>query len=802
MTGGPSEHVREPASGETHSELSGSAGDVVQAGTIHGGIFFGGQGRARGPVLQQLPVGVHGFVNRQVELDRLDTFLAGDVAGSSVAGVSVIVGTAGVGKTSLAVHWAHRVRPHFPDGQLYVNLRGYDPGPPIGADRVLDRFLRALDVPPRSIPVDVDDKAALYRSLLANRRMLVVLDNAATVGQVRPLLPGTAACLVVVTSRSRLSGLVIRDGAHRVTLDVLTAPDAVLLLRTATAAYRAEDDSAELVELARLCGRLPLALRIAAERAARRPRIPLDQLIMGLRDESGFWAALSSGEDEDAEAVRTAFAWSYRALAEQTARVFRLLGLYPGSEFSTAAAAVLVGVDVNETRRQLDILAGLHLMEENGADRYQFHDLLRIYATDQARQEETPESLQAALRRVLAWYLRSADAAQAALRPYEPRVPLDPPGEGSMPMTFGGFGEAMRWCESERVNFGAVIRAATAAGDPRFAWQFAVVLRTVYGVLTVFDDWLDTSQIGLDAARQLGDRGAEAELLESLAMVHIQARSLEQGAEYYRATLNIRRELGDGFGAALALNGLGRAALLAWDLVSARSFFEQSLAGLREHGDSYWEALLLFNLGHVSCELEELAEAHRVLRRALDIFRERGERINEGDTFYLLSRIERERGQPGTALPLIEQAIAIAREQSNRVQDAYWSLELGAVLRALGRPAEALVVYQQAATLHRQLGDRSREARVLDATGEAYAEIGRTEEAADFHRRAAATHRELKDRWQLAVSLNNLANVLLRTGADDRARLHWAEALSILAGFGDPRAADMRRRISERLGTT
>lgn len=250
------------------------------------------------------------------------------VAGRQADQIStlVVVGTAGVGKTSLAVHWAHHVVDHFPDGQLYVNLHGYDPGPPVSPSDVLDRFLRAFGLAGNSIPADLDSRAALYRSLLAGRRLLVVLDNAATVGQVRPLLPGSAGCLVVVTSRSRLSGLVARDGAYRVTLDILPLAEAVSLLRNFTAEYRTGDTEEDLTELARLCARLPIALRIAAERAVSRPWLPLRGLVAELR-ETNLWDALTAGDDDESTAVHTVFAWSYRALSQAASRIFRLLGL-------------------------------------------------------------------------------------------------------------------------------------------------------------------------------------------------------------------------------------------------------------------------------------------------------------------------------------------------------------------------------------------------------------------------------------------------------------------------------------------
>ncbi|MFT9475839.1 hypothetical protein [Streptomyces sp. Mo3] len=237
----------------------------------------------------------------------MNAVLTTEDGGPLVVSVYVIAGTAGAGKTSLALRWAHQVRERFPDGQLYANLRGYDPGEPVAAREALHRLLTSLGVPPGAVPQDLDAAAALYRSLLSDRRVLVVLDNAATVGQVRPLLPGSAHSLVLVTSRSRLSGLAVRDGARRLTLGVLPEPEAVALLRVVTAGYRPVDDERQLAELAQLCARLPLALRIAAERAASHPHLRLADLIADLRDESALWDALSTGDDEEAEAVRTVF---------------------------------------------------------------------------------------------------------------------------------------------------------------------------------------------------------------------------------------------------------------------------------------------------------------------------------------------------------------------------------------------------------------------------------------------------------------------------------------------------------------
>ncbi len=364
---------------------------------------------------------------------------------------------------------------HFPDGQLYVNLRGYDPGEPVTAQEALHRFLTGLGVPANAVPAHTESAAALFRSLLADRRVLIVLDNAATAAQVRPLLPGHSGCFVVVTSRGRLSGLAVRDGAHRTTLGTLPEPEAVALLRTVTSGYRPEDDAEKLVELARLCARLPLALRIAAERAACHPHMRLDELIADLRDESGLWDVLSTGDEQDADAVRSVFAWSYRALSPDAARLFRLLGLHPGPEFGIAVAAALAGISGRKARQLLDVLVGAHLLEQTAPDRFAFHDLLRAYAMDQARLEETPDSRAAVLRRVLDWYLHTADAVQGLMAPARDRLALDPADEQVAPLSFSDYDQGVDWAERERKNLIAAVRAAEKAGLDLYAWRLAAV---------------------------------------------------------------------------------------------------------------------------------------------------------------------------------------------------------------------------------------------------------------------------------------------------------------------------------------
>ncbi|MFC7276044.1 ATP-binding protein [Paractinoplanes rhizophilus] len=766
-------------------------GNIVQARDVHGGVHFHRDEAAFAVTPSQLPGDVRGFVNRHAELATLTSVAADQHDDPHAAAVTVITGTAGVGKTSLALHWAHQVRDRFPDGQLYVNLRGYDPGPPANTDEVLDRFLRDLGVPATAIPVRLDDRAALYRSLLATRRMLVVLDNAATTGQIRPLLPGTANCLVVVTSRSRLSGLVARDGAYRLGLDILLEDDAVALLGNVTARYRGHDQHRELVELARLCARLPLALRIAAERAASRPMMRLEELIADLRDESGLWDALTA-EDDDADAVRTVFAWSYRALPEPAARLFRLLGLHPGNEFGLPAAAALAGLSVPHARQQLDVLVGAHLLEQPAPGRYEFHDLLRAYAVDQAHHLETPEAQNDVRRRILTWYLYSTDAAAARITAYD-RYELTSPITGDVvPLAFDSHETALRWYQTESRNLVAAVRAAAEGGLHSIAWRLAAVLRGIYIHQNAFDDWLATSTIGVESAGHDGDRTGQAEALESLGRAYFQSRRLDDAETSHRAALDIRQSLGDRFGEAVSLNTLGLIGLRRRRLDDARSYFEQAGAIFHGLGDRRWEALIRSNLAETLCEVQQSQAAAAILTDALTVFQELGDPASEGNALFHLSWAQRELGNLAAARAHIDRALRIAEDNENEVWQAHWLVELGTVQRAAGQPADALVSYQRAAVIQRQLGDRSREAIALDGAGQAYEALGRVEDAVDFYRTAAAVHRDLGDRWNLARTLHHLG----RAAGDTNA---WQQARDLLADFDDPRAAALYRLLNEAL---
>jgi NB-ARC domain len=403
-----------------------------------------------GSVPRQLPVNVAHFTGRDAELAKLDALLTHDEAAQPTAMViSAIAGTAGVGKTALVVHWAHRVRNYFPDGQLFVNLRGYDPGPPVSPEQALEEFLRALHVAAERIPAGLEARAALYRSLLHGRRILIVLDNANSAEQVRSLLPGSPTCRAVVTSRSRLPGLIARDGASRVIVDLLSQAEAIALLRDIIGNARVAAEPEATAELARQCAYLPLALRIAAERAVTHPHTTLADLTDELAVERDRLDLLATVDEEDeTTAVRAVFSWSYHALPPEAARMFRSLGLHAGPDISAPAAAALTNITYAQARRLLETLVSMHLIEETARDRYRFHDLLRVYAAERAKVEETDQDRRAAVRRVLTWYLHTGDAADRILNPHRHRIPLDHPEDvSSPPLEFTSYGQALDWCQ-------------------------------------------------------------------------------------------------------------------------------------------------------------------------------------------------------------------------------------------------------------------------------------------------------------------------------------------------------------------
>ncbi|MEV7581904.1 ATP-binding protein [Streptomyces erythrochromogenes] len=782
-------------------EGSASAHTVVQAGEVRGGIHFHQQLQSAPTIVpRQLRGDVRHFVNRSRELARLGRLVTDDCEEPNVVPVTVITGTAGVGKTSLALHWAHSVRPRFPAGELYANLRGYAAESPALPEAILGRFLEDLGIPASHVPVELERRETMFRSLLADRRMLIVLDNAADSTQVRPLLPASAGCLVIVTSRDDLSGLVAQQGALRLEVTTLPTTDAVMLLRATTAEYRARDKRADLTELARLCAGLPLALRIAAERATGWPSMPLSELIDDLRDESARWNVLTADAEEGPDAMRSVFEWSYKALPAPAARLFRLLGLHPGNEFGLPAVASLAGVEPLVVRSLLDTLVRAHLLERRPAGRYEFHDLLRAYAAELIRREENEVDRAEILGRCLAWYLHTADAAQRAISPYDSYA-LD--GQVPAPATALGFEQyesAFRWYRAESTNLVTATRVAAETGFPGIAWRLAVVLRAIYMHHNAFDDWGTTARVAVEAATRAGEPAGEAEALENLGKVAFQALRLDEAEECHRAALAIRRRIGDQRGMAVSINALGLLGLRRRRLDEARSHFADSAEISRELGDRRWSALMRSNLAETLCELGRPEEAGGIIERALTDFRELGDRFGEGNALFLLSWARRESGDLEAADGAINSALAIANEEDNQVWRGHWLVESAKVELARGNPEKALRLCQESAGVQRRLGDAAREAVALDGAGEACQALDRFEEAAKFHLRAIALYRGLDAVWKLAWALKHLADALDQLGDHEPARAARQELLRLLGPMRDPEAVAMAQATARRLG--
>ncbi|MFC9228803.1 ATP-binding protein [Streptomyces decoyicus] len=782
--------------GDTHSQLSGQAENVVQAGAVSGGVHFHHSEVPEAQVPRQLPRDVWGFVGRAQELASLDAVLGQGGQEQRPSAIVAIGGTGGVGKTSLALHWAHRIRARFLHGQLYVNLRGYGPEAHVRPADALERFLRALGVPAQSIPSDLEDRSALYRSLIAERNVLVVLDNAATAGQIRPLLPGGDGCLVIVTSRSRLPSLIARDGAHRLSLEPFTPEEAISLVQVTTDGYREADSPEELAELTRACAHLPLAVRIAAERAASRPHLSLRDLIDDLHNESMLWEALSSDDGDEADSVRAVFSWSYRVLPAQAARLFRLLGLHPGPEFSADAAAALSGQPTEITKSLLDLLVGSHLLEQLTPDRYQYHDLLRAYAADQAHQEEPPEQRHRALCQVLTWYLHSAVSATAAINSIYPPPPLDPCDGVVKPQTLQDQSSALRWYQAEKENLLAATQLASDHGLDQIGWQLPAVLHGIHADRPPFEGWFTMGELGLQAARRQGDKTGEALIQATLGAACRNAYRKKEAVEHYQAALKICCETGDLEGQQQSINALGILHLQQHQLDRALEHFKalKELAG--QTASPSWQAVATGNFATTYVELGDLNKAAHLAAQALDACQHlKGDLGAHIDPLLDLSTAHRGLGHPEQALAFAQQALTIAQERDNLILQGFVLLVLGHAQRANGQRSEALESYQHSAVLHRQLRDRAREAQALDAIGETYQELDRIEEAADFHRAAVAMLRTFNNPWYLALALEHLADAL--SAADgEQSRRHREEAASLIEQYNDPKALAMRERLT------
>jgi DNA-binding SARP family transcriptional activator/tetratricopeptide (TPR) repeat protein len=742
----------------------------------------------------QLPADVHAFTGRTQELAELDRMLpaTGTAAGQAARAmvISAVSGTAGVGKTALAVHWAHRVIGSFPDGQLYADLRGYDPDLPVPAADALAGFLRALGMAEPDIPAGTDERAAAYRSLLAGRRLLVVLDNAATADQVRALLPGSSSCVVVVTSRDSLAGLVARHGARRVDLDTLPAADAVAMLRTLIGTrVDAEPDAA--ASLARQCARLPLALRVAAELAAASPAVPLRDLVGELADEQRRLRLLDAGGDPRSE-VRSVLSWSYRQLPDTAARSFRLLGLHPGPDLDLYAAAALTGATCDDARSLLSLLTRAHLIQPGRDGRYGLHDLLRAYARSLSPEgQQGAEERAAALTRLFDHYLSTAAAAMEALVPGEqsrrPRVAGD-----VLPMPpVASPARARAWLDAERAVLVAVTGYAAAHGWPSHATRLADTLSRYLVTGAHNAEAVAIHDHARRAARHAGDRGAEATAIINLGEVRWRLGHREEEADRIEQALAIFRETGDRTGEARAHGNL---ATLAWRQGRyglASGHYEQALAIFREIGDQVGEARALDNLGAICCKQGRYQEAAGHHRRALAVFREIGDQVGEGRALGNLATLCRKQGRLAEAARHLERSLSVAREIGDQSCEGEALSDLGGIHREQGRYQQAADDYEQALALFRKIGHQACETQALNGKGNLLLATGQPGQARGQHALALDLATRIGDKSQEGAAHDGLAHAYQADNDPDRACYHWRLALSIYTELEVPEAGEI-----------
>jgi tetratricopeptide (TPR) repeat protein len=738
---------------------------------------------ARRSVPEQLPADVPSFTGRGTELTQLDTLLSGNETTAVV--ISAVSGTAGVGKTALAIRWAHRVRERFPDGQLYVNLRGYDPDQPMSPAEALAGFLSGLGV--ADVPLTLDERAARFRTEISGRRLLLVLDNAAAVEQVRPLLPGTPSCAVLVTSRDSMAGLVALHGAERLSLDLLPAADAQALLRRLIGS-RADAEPDALAELAGLCVRLPLALRVAAELAASRPFAQLATLVAELSDQQRRLDLLHADGDPRA-AVTAVFSWSVRHLPTEAARTFALLGLHPGPSFEAYAAAALAGTDLAQARLTLERLARAHLIHPLGRHRYGMHDLLRAYAQ---RLAGTPDT---ALNRLFDYYLATSAAAMDTLHPAEKhRRPRVPPAATDHP-ALDDPDAAREWLDAERPTLVSVTAYGATHDRPAHSIQLSSTLfRYLAG--GHYADALTVHGHALRAARESGDRSAEAQELNNLGVVHWNLSQYGPAAEHLRQALDLFQQAGDHDGEARTLGNLGAVEMQHGRYGPAADHQEQALKLFQQTGDLTGEARTLGNLAMISCQLGNFSSAAGHFVQALSLYRQTGDTAGETWALINLGLVEVRLGSYASAADRLNHALSLARHLGNRVFEASAKDSLGTVHTRLGEPEEGAGLHGEALALFREAGDLDGQTWALNGLGEAVQAANRPTDALSHHDDALTIATETGIRDQQARAHAGLALAHQTLGHPSDAREHYEQALAIYTDLGMPEAEEIRTHLA------
>ncbi|MGW7383085.1 BTAD domain-containing putative transcriptional regulator [Streptomyces sp. NPDC054794] len=672
------------------------------------------------PTPAQLPAGPPAFVGRAAPLAEADSVLPGNGEMPMTVTLRLITGMAGVGKSTFAAHWAHRVSSRFPDGQLYLDLRGFDPaGLPVSPDRALRTLLESLGANPLSLPQDADALVALYRTRLAGRRVLLLLDNARDARQVRPLLPASPGCLVIVTSRNRLSGLIATDGARPIHLDVLSVAEARDFLVHSLGADRVAAEPTAADKIIELCARLPLALSIAAARALTRSGFPLATLADEL---AGGHSTLDAFTDTDtATDVRGVFSWSYHALTPAAARLFRLVALHPGPETSLAAAASLAGLTVPHTHQLLTELTHAHLVNEPTPGRYAAHDLLRTYAAELARAADAPEEQQAARVRVLDHYLHSAHRAGRTYSPDRHAIVLSAPSRGVRAEEFdlepGHSARAAAWFDAEQAVLVAAIRTAAAHGLNTHTWQLAWAVEHYLDRKGLWHDLEDTQHIAMEAARRLGDSCAQAHVHRSLARAAANLGRIEEARNRMERAVELFTAAGDVTDCAESHRRLSWVAERQGDLQTALSHAQRSLAIQRAAGHSARIAAALNAVGWCHTLLGQHQQALDHCWEALAVGELHERPYLKADVWDSIGLAQHHLGQYTEAVASFEQALLLFREVGVAQAEADTLSRLGDTHHAAGRGASAREAWTEALAILEGLGHADAQAVRAKLTG-------------------------------------------------------------------------------------
>ncbi|GAA2463786.1 AfsR/SARP family transcriptional regulator [Winogradskya humida] len=675
------------------------------------------QAATPGPRL--LPTDIADFTGRERQIGAIEqhfTVPNGTVAGFAVP-VVVIAGKPGIGKTTLAVHAAHRLTGRYPDGQLYADLHGRHIDQ-VSAEQVLERFLRALGVPGAALPESLDERAELYRTMLSDRRMLVVLDNAGDEGQIRPLLPGTSRSAVLVSSRGRLGGL---PGAVHVDVDVFDEQHSMELLARIAGAERIDAEPRATAELAGLCGHLPLALRIAGARLAARPHWSVDHLVERLENEARRLDELK----HSGLGIRASISLTYDHLEEDARRLFRLLTILNFPHFPAWVAAALLDQPFSGAQDLLDDLADAQLIETTSSGRgvhahYRFHDLIRVFARERLVAEDATTEREAALERVMGALLFISREARRGVHggDYLQMQVSDrvyPLPERHMRQIVEA---PLTWFERERPAIVAAVRQAAQAGLVEHCWSLALTAVPLFESRNYLSDWRETHQIALAAAREAGDERGQAAMLYSTGSLHVIERRTEDARGNLTAAAEIFERVGDEVGAAMVNQHLGYVEWVGGRYAQADDRYSRALLTHRRNNDLVSIAYVLQSIAHVRIEHQEYEPAIELLTEALDLSRQIGNRRTEAQVLHRLGEVHRHAGRPAEAVEVLAQALRAVREFGDPTGEAYILHGLGVSRVRAGRPGEAADDLREAMRLACETGDRLVEGRVAMAQGE------------------------------------------------------------------------------------